>query len=277
MERNNADSAVTTATEPSADVEELIHMTAEASRSTPRPSILIQLSQVSYLRARSAHYTIFDRRFLSVYRKSYGRKARQYWIDLALLDSAPHFFVKFDHYSLYTAAGMLALCGILVLASLFSTAPWYTHAWSPLMLISLSAGMIALLIFVQRSQNLVRFHSQNGDTVLLEMDNNSPNRGEFSAFAHELVLHIQAAQRSDRRKPDQKLGAELREHRRLKDQGILSEEIYAGVRDKILRRHRQTQMKPAAAPTAARPEPENSDIIEVTLSNGKWQIKAADV
>lgn len=256
--------------------EEHIQLVAEAERSSPRPSILIQLSQVSYLRAQSAHYTIFDHRFLSVYRKNFGRKARQYWIDLALIDSMPHFFVKSDRHSLYTSGGMLGLCAILTLASVFSRMPWYAHTWSPLTMLSLSAAVIALLVFVHRSQNLVRFHSQNGDAMLLEMFNNAPNRKEFSAFARELVQHIQAAQRADKRKLDQKLGAELREHRRLKDQGILSEEVYASARDKILRRHRQSQAKPAAAPAPARPEPEDSDIIEVTVSNGKWQTSVAD-
>lgn len=258
--------------------EEHIQLVTEAERSAPRPSILIQLSQVSYLRAQSAHYTIFDRRFLSVYRKSFGRKARQYWIDLALIDSTPHFFVKSDRHSLYTSGGMLGLCAILTLASVFSRMPWYAHAWSPLTMLTLSAAVIAMLVFVHRSRNLVRFHSQNGDTVLLEMFNNAPNRKEFSAFARELVQHIQAAQRGDKRKLDQKLGAELREHRRLKDQGILSEAVYAGARDKILRRHRQSQVKPAAAatPAPAQPEPEDSDIIEVTVSNGKWHTSVAD-
>jgi hypothetical protein len=256
--------------------EEHIQLVTEAERSAPRPSILIQLSQVSYLRAQSAHYTIFDHRFLSVYRKKFGRKAKQYWIDLALIDSTPHFFVKSDRHSLYTSGGMLGLCAILTLASVFSRMPWYAHTWSPLTMLSLSAAVIALLVFVHRSQNLVRFHSQNGDAMLLEMFNNAPNRKEFSAFARELVQHIQAAQKGDKRKLDQKLGAELREHRRLKDQGILSEEAYAGARDKILRRHRQSQVKPSTTPPPARPEPEESDIIEVTVSNGKWQTTVAD-
>lgn len=271
MEHNRT---VAPAATTQSESEEQIQISAEAERGVPRPSILIQLSQVSYLRAQSAHYTIFDHRFLSVYRKNFGRKARQYWIDLALIDSTPHFFVKSDRHSLYTSGGMLGLCAVLSLASVFSRMPWYAHSWSPLTLLSLCAAVIALLVFVHRSQNLVRFHSQNGDAVLLEMFNNAPNRKEFASFARELVQHIQTAQRGDKRKLDQKLGAELREHRRLKDQGILSEEIYVSARDKILRRHRQSQMKPAAAP--ARPEPEDSDIIEVTVSNGKWHTSVAD-
>ncbi|MBK8162522.1 MAG: hypothetical protein IPK65_05060 [Gammaproteobacteria bacterium] len=263
-------------TENRQPAEETIQIAAEAERGAARPSILIQLSQVSYLRAQTSHYTIFDRRFLSVYRKHFGGKARQYWIDLALIDSTPHFFVKNDRHSLYTSGGMLGLCAILTLVSVFSRMPWYAHAWSPLTLLSLCAAVIALLVFVHRSQNLVRFHSQNGDAVLLEMYNNAPNRREFEVFARELVQHIQAAQRCDRRKLDQKLGAELREHRRLRDQGILTEEVYAGARDKILRRHRQSQMKSSATPPPAQAEPEDSDIIEVTVSNGKWHTSTAD-
>ncbi|MCC6208259.1 MAG: SHOCT domain-containing protein [Gammaproteobacteria bacterium] len=259
--------------------EEHIQIAAGADRGTPRPSILIQLSQVSYLRAQTSHYTIFDRRFLSVYRKNFGGKSRQYWIDLALLDSTPHFFVKNDRHSLYTSGGMFGLCAILTLISVFSRMPWYTHAWSPFTLLTLCASVIALLAFVHRSQNLVRFHSQSGDAVLLEMYNNAPNRAEFETFGRELVQHIHAAQRSDRRKPDQKLGAELREHRRLRDQGILTEEVYAAARDKILRRHRQSQMKAPATPQpqAQSDELQDSDIIEVTVSNGKWHTSTSNV
>jgi hypothetical protein len=137
-------------------------------------------------------------------------------------------------------------------------------------------------MFFQRSRNLVRFHSRNGDVVLLEMFSHMPSRSEFREFMRALIQHIQAAHRAEASKPYQKLGSELCEHRRLKDAGVLSQDAYDYAREKILRRYRQAAIRPRLKPatgavTDTRHAPATPAIEEITVANGKWHSKPASL
>lgn len=239
------------------------------------PSELIELFQVSHLRASACHFSIFDGRYLSVHSKKLARKPRRYWVDLAFLDPTPHYFVRKDLYSLYAAGGLLGVTLILALVSLWSQTPWQAQPWLPATVLTLTAAVVSLLVFLHRTCSLVRFHSQTGDAVLVELLNNNPRRAPFNAYVRTLIQHIQAVHKSERRKQHETLGAELREHRRLKEAGILSESVYERARTRILRQHKQSQSRmESAAPAAVHDSPE-ADIIEVTMRNGAWHTDAS--
>lgn len=261
--------------EHAGDAEE-IQLTGDADPSAGVPSELIELFQVSHLRACAYHFSIFDKRYLSIHSKKLARKPQRYWIDLGFLDPTPHYFVKKDHYSLYAAAGLLGVTAILGLVSLWSETPWWAQSWLPATALTLTASVIAFLLFLHRSCSLVRFHSQNGDAVLVELLNNNPRRESFNTYVRALIRHIQAVHKSHRRKQHETLGAELREHRRLKDAGILSDTVYERARAKIMRQHRQSQPKlTATGSPAVEPESAEADVIEVTMRNGAWHTGAS--
>jgi hypothetical protein len=249
-----------------------IQIGSDSGGRMPVPSEPIELFQVSHLRMHSAHYTIFDGRFLSVHQKKPWKKAKRYWLDLGFLDPTPHLLSIIDWRSLYVAGGLGAATLFMVALSSFASIPWQTQPWMPVTAALGCATLIALGAFFLRSRHLVRFHSVNGDAVFLEMVNNWPSRTEFSTFLRTLIQHIQAAGRHDPRKPYQRLGAELVEHRRLLEKEILTQDAYDFAREKILRKHRQAHARPLKQLKQAAPAARGDiEIIEVTMANGGWQ------
>jgi hypothetical protein len=271
-----------TETQPSGrEGENEIELKSEATAPMPRPSTLIELFQVSHFRSHSTHLTIFDGRFLSVHTKKPLHKSERYWLDLAYLDPTPHLLALVDNRSLYVAVALSAVTLILLLASAVAPHPWYTQAWASVMILMLASSIIAFFVFFQRSRNLVRFHSRSGDVVLLEMFSHMPSRGEFREFMRALIQHIQAAHKAEGAKPHQRLGAELCEHRRLKDAGVLTQDAYDQAREKILRRYRQANIRPRAKKRLAADAPpadtRHPMVEEITVANGKWQSRPASL
>ena len=69
---------------------------------------------------------------------------------------------------------------------------------------------------------------------LIELDFNKPGRYEFEAFTDRLEAYIRKAQSSGLNNR-QRLAGELKDTRRLKEAGLLSEETYANSRALIFK------------------------------------------
>lgn len=251
-------------------------LAGESGETVESPSDLVELFQVSHLRGCAYHFSIFEGRYLSVHSKKPARRPRRYWVDLGFLDPTPHFFVKTDRHSLYTSGGLLGVTLILALVSLWSKTPWLEQPWLPAAVLTLTSAAVAFLVFLHRSGSLVRFHSQTGDAVLVELLNNKPGREAFNVYIRTLIQHIQAVHKTNRRRQHETLGAELREHRRLKDAGVLTDKVYDRARTRILRQHSQAQSRIAAQTPAAEHDSSEADVIEVTMLNGAWHTAASD-
>lgn len=227
-----------------------------------QPEELIELLQVSHPRLHSAHYTLYGGgRFVSVHRKTLLRRAQRYWLDLSVLDPTPHLLTVVDKRWLYIALGLMLIATGLLTASAMSEMPWHQQAWMPGTILLLNAALVSFVLFMQRSRNLVRFHSRHGDAVLLELANNLPSKREFRDFLRILIANIQTAHRASAEKAHRRLGAELVEHRRLHETGILDRDAYDLAREKILRLHRQAHIKPAAKKASG-----NGEVVGITVA-----------
>lgn len=256
----------------SSPLDDEIQLRSEGGGKIPLPSEMTELFQVSHLRMQAAHYTIFDGRFLSVHQqRKPWQKAKRYWLDLGCLDPTPHLLSIVDWRSLYVAGGLALAALFMITLSGFASTPWHAQPWLPVTVALTCATLVALTLFFLRSQHLVRFHSISGDAVFLEMINNSPARGEFSTYLRTLIQHIQVAHKHDPRKPYQRLGAELVEHRRLLEKEILTQDAYDLAREKILRKHRQAHARTPKQLKQDLPARGEIEVIEVTMADGGWQ------
>lgn len=233
---------------------------AEPSRAD-EPEELVELFQISHARLHFAHYTLFNGHYLSVHRKRPFRRAQHYWLNLAYLDPMPHLVTIADRRWLYLAIGLAVATGVLLAASIWSPTPWHQQAWMPGTILLLNGALVSLFLFFQRYQNLVRFHSRHGDAMLLELSNNSPSRPEFRDFMRALLHRIQTAHREH---PHRRLGAELVEHRRLFEAGLIDRDSYDRAREKILRKHRQAHVPPGAKRNPATPG--KAEVVGITVA-----------
>jgi len=203
---------------------------------------LIELSQVSFLKAYTAHFTLFDGHFVSVYTKNLFTKPKKYWIDLTYLEASPQRIFKIDRPALY-ATGALGLTSmIFLLITSLSAQPLY---WLPVLISLICSTLIAFCVLIYRSKDRYVYYSRYGRINWMEFLINKPNRRSFKEFIEVLTNAIQAASANQSSKHEERLGAELREHRRLKDKGILSSQVYEAIKKQFLGQHIQPQASSA--------------------------------
>ena len=101
-------------------------------------------------------------------------------------------------------------------------------------LLFIVAGMIALLLFFYRSRDTHVYRSIAAGVPLIELDYRKPSQSQFDAFSERLEVYIRRAQ-SGGMSNQQRLAGELKDIRRLKEAGMLSEKIYAESRALIFK------------------------------------------
>ena len=102
-------------------------------------------------------------------------------------------------------------------------------------------SMISMLIFYYRTQDKLVYNSFFGNIPLFEISNHKSGNKEFELFILKLRQHIKSAQ--DRMSMHQRLVGELKDLRRIRDEGKITNEQYDSARN-IIFKHEAFQSKP---------------------------------
>jgi hypothetical protein len=101
-------------------------------------------------------------------------------------------------------------------------------------------SMVAMLIFYYRTQDKLIYSSFIGNIPLFEVSNHKSGNKEFELFMVKLRQHIKSAQ--DKLSMHQRLVGELKDLRRIRDEGKISNEQYESARN-IIFKHEAFQSK----------------------------------
>jgi len=101
-------------------------------------------------------------------------------------------------------------------------------------------SMITMLIFYYRTQDKLIFRSYVGNIPLFEVSNHKPGNAEFETFMKKLLQHIRFSQK--KLDMHQRLVGELKDLRRIRDEGKISNEQYESARNVIFK-HEAFQTK----------------------------------
>ena len=107
----------------------------------------------------------------------------------------------------------------------------------PFITLFLLLALAALLMFLYLSPNVMEFRSRYGNSVLIRLLKNRPNKREFKHFTDELKARVLAAGQAVPFNKPQMLAIELNELRRLTDEGVLLESEYQQAKDRVLSMH----------------------------------------
>ena len=107
----------------------------------------------------------------------------------------------------------------------------------PFITLFLLLALAALLMFLYLSPNVMEFRSRYGNSVLIRLLKNQPNKREFKHFTDELKARVLAAGQAVPFNKTQMLAIELNELRRLTDEGVLLEREYQQAKDRVLSMH----------------------------------------
>lgn len=209
----------------------------EERKAESRTAVNREITQRSTINGCQAHFRIFNDRYLGIWTERFGSGTKGYSFDIRYLNPKPRRQLHISWGWLGLAAALLCIAVMLGITINQAPPPAVSHPALPFALGAGGAGMIALAVAMYRSGLRLAWFSLHGRIRLVELMIDQPSRADVQAFASDLKDRIMRAHNAQKVDPALWLSAELREHRRLKEEGILTEAIYAKAKERILRCH----------------------------------------
>lgn len=192
------------------------------------------LEQKSRLRGYEARYRIFNEHYIEVETRGMFRRPCHYEVDCAFLDPRPRQVLRVDWWS--AGVSLVLFASLAALAWRAPALPVTGTALTVGFGLLLVASTFSLGLCLFRTTDRVLFYTAHGRMPLLKLLNRKPTPGQLQAFVTDVTKRIEAIREAQAGK-EEYLSAELREHRRLKDEGILSDDAYEVVKKRLLRAH----------------------------------------
>jgi hypothetical protein len=214
-------------------VEEICLSAADAYPEPGQPAepaeVTATLEQVNWMRRCHSQFTLFNNHRLEVKMHGVLQNPRDYSIDIGILDPHPkrmrkiawHYLLIFS--ALAAAAWFQAFVNLTTDSTLLSV------------VLGASAGL-SLVPAVYRSHDRLVFYSRYGRVPLLVLFNRLPDRTTFDEFTDVLAKQIKDA-RGQYLCLNETLSEELKAHRRLREEGVISSRRYDIVKQRILAQH----------------------------------------
>jgi len=202
---------------------------------TPK-TVTNELSQSIQIKEQLKLFRIFDKKYINVNEKT-ADGTISFFFKLAMLDPTParKRKIKFLH----------LLSGCILLA-----AAWFTftlkQAGHPLLTsvyvytavaVLVALGLILIVYVFKEFSNVLVFYSLHGRIPIAELLYHIPNKREFNQFVSELIENIKNSKSHVYYSESQLLAAELTEHRKLRDESIISNKIYELAKNNIMKYH----------------------------------------
>jgi len=203
-----------------------------------------ELVQTASLREQKKLLRVFDNKFLNINEKK-AKKTTSYNIHLWLLSANP------IHRRKIPVKPLLIGCALFVLAWLAyhfikTGIPGINSPYLQAIPVLLgTAGAILVVYAFNQYKNVLIFYSDHGRIPLVELFYNNPSKSSFKKFTGDLVNAIHSAKSKKNYNAQQMLAAEVSEHRRLKDEGVLSDAFYEKAKTNILNYHSQQNSRNA--------------------------------
>jgi hypothetical protein len=197
------------------------------------------LSQHSKVKGFDCDFLVVSERYVAVHavRALSGNRRREtrYLVDLAYLDPEPRRYVRRDWKWLKIGAAFAAITAILIGLG-FAGMGSMTFFWPATIVMGTAAAILILLFFIKSDDRLI-FHARYARTPLVQILARNPSKAAVKRFVETIRLGIKHARKRHDNDNERLLKGELREHRRLRDEGILPEPIYQKVKRRILLRY----------------------------------------
>jgi hypothetical protein len=202
-----------------------------------RRGIRCSYSLSSRLRGCQTELSISEDYYLSVHSVRPNQPALRYEVDLRFASPKP---VRVRRVSWFWLALALTL-GILGGGALWLLPARAQSAWlDPIFLtaiFTLLAAAAAAYLFLRRTSEALEFTSMHGGATLVSVIGGIGSARSGKRFFVELIKSINAAKITRPQQLGQLLRDEMREHHRLRELGILSQEQYEQSKARILSAH----------------------------------------
>ncbi|WP_455209046.1 SHOCT domain-containing protein [Kaarinaea lacus] len=196
-------------------------------------SLTLEFLQGSNLNEKQRLIRVFDNTILSVAEKT-PKQTRSFMIHLALLDPTPKriYNINMKRLTAFMVLEVLTYV-VYVMKDLHLNFLSSSHMHTTLALLAASS-IIMLLLTIKSFNNKWIFYTARGRIEILELFNNNPNSARFQRFFGDLINNINWIKSANYFSSGKMIPAEVSEHRRLRDEGIITAEQYEEAKRKIL-------------------------------------------
>ena len=187
----------------------------------------------SRLRGCATELAIHDDHFVAVRTVRPDAEPRKYEVDLRFASPKPVRVRSISWFWLALAASLALLATGGIWAS-------WGHWTSPILLtalVTLLAASGAMILFLRRTVESLEFVSVHGGATLISVVGGIGSARAGKQFFVELIKSINAAKAERPQERPQFLRDEMREHHRLRELGVISEEQYEQSKARILASH----------------------------------------
>jgi hypothetical protein len=189
----------------------------------------------SRLRRRMLRLEIIDYYYLSVRSRS-GSKELEFTLDLRFVHTPQ--LSRHIAWRWLTASLVLIALSAAIATVLRAAAPsWWRQDWLPVCVALAGAWAFATLVCTYRTTETVILFSTYGAARLLEFTGGVGTFRVLRPFVARLAAHIRLASSARRHTKAEHLRDEMREHLRLKENGVLSADEYEASKARILEQH----------------------------------------
>jgi len=220
---------------------EHIHIEAEpGSVAAPTPHRLRKV-RTSYLlksslRGCETEVSILEDHFVTVRTVRPDAEPRKYEVDLRFANPKP-VRVRSISWFWFTLASCMALLAAGGLWATWADAGRWSSPIFLAALVTLVASAGATIMFLRRTVESLEFVSAHGGATLVSVVGGIGSARAGKRFFVELIKSINAAKATRRQELPQFLRDEMREHHRLRELGVLTEQQYEQSKARILASH----------------------------------------
>ncbi len=202
---------------------EHIFMGSDEPAADPRQgrTVRVRVELRNALRRRNTEITLFEEGFAQVVERGQGTAGEPFRLDLHYLDPIPQITRVVAKRALFAALG----CALAALVSiLLAQVPVLLPVALPAVLLAAPGALIAAAVALYRSHELTEFHTIHGRARVLSLVANVGSIKQFRAFVPVLSRAIEESAETITDDTSAYLRAEMREHYRLRGDGVLSDE-----------------------------------------------------
>jgi len=220
---------------------EHIHIEAEPGTvAAPAPSRRRKVRSTYVLKSRlrgcETEVSILEDHFAAVRTVRPDAQERKYEVDLRFANPKPLLVRTISWFWLSLATCMVLLAAGGLLATWTDAGRWSSPIFlAALVLLLASAG--ATILFLRRTVESLEFVSMHGGATLISAVGGIGSARTGKRFFVELIKSINAAKAARPQERPQLLRDEMREHHRLRELGVLSEQQYEQSKARILASH----------------------------------------
>jgi hypothetical protein len=226
---------------PSARAE---HISIESSPDeTPNPirrargKVRASYTLKSSLRGCETELALLQDHFLSVRCVRPEDLPKKYDVDLRFANAKPVRVREISWTWLIVTIGLIALaCGTIFSVLTTRAIPWSRPGFIAA-LITLLVSVATFFLFLRRTTESLQFRSVHGQATLVSVTGGIGSARSGKLFFVELIKDINAAKAARPQERPQFLRDEMREHHRLRELGVLSEQEYEACKARILSAH----------------------------------------